>query len=700
MNMRTDYTSIAKSATEYAARGWHVFPVPPGEKKSYKSEKHCGGQKWGATTDQGVIARDWQKWPSANVGIVTGPKSGFFVIEADTPQGHKTDGVSNLFSLIDANGTLPETVEALSPTGSWHLYFKWPEGINIRNSAGQVAPGVDVRADGGMVLGVPSVRPGFDQRYRWKNPPGLFELAECPDWLLKLVLKPEKEKAEPRQSLNADIDNRWAQAALQSELAALLATPVGGRNHQLFKSASALFEVVSGGHLGEALVRERLEAAASAIGLDSLETWRTIDSGFKAGIEKPRGPKQRKENTEPKFRHSELSLVRDDKGRPFFNPANALTLLSQHPEWSGVLAYNGFTAQKYLLRPIPGQKAGISPRPLEDDDYVAVQCWFNRNGFPRTSMDIVQGAVRKTCRDNHFDPLQDYLNNLIWDGEERLNTWLSAYCGAEPSVFSSEAGKRWCISAVARGLSPGCKADHMLVLEGSQGQKKSTALATLTGVDWFSDALPAMGTKDASSFLRGKWVIEVGELEAMRREVDAVKAFISRQVETFRPAYGREEVSEPRRCVFAGTTNKEDWQRDETGGRRFWPVRVGEIDINAIARDRDQIWAEAVELYRQGERWWLEGEAEKIARKEVSNRRPVDPWSEDICKAVHGYTEVTAKQVLSKMGVKRADMTPLLAKRVAQELVAQGWKRAGRITSGEGKGAVRFVPDAKSMKAE
>lgn len=392
------------------------------------------------------------------------------------------------------------------------------------------------------------------------------------------------------------------------------------------------------------------------------------------------------------FRHGDLNLIRDDKQRPIWCMANAITLLKRHPDWRGVLAFNTFTIRRVLLKPIPGQGGRDFPRPVEDDDYSAALVWFNRNGFPRATAEVVQAAIRKVCRDKAFDPLIDYLNGVQWDGNPRLGAWLSTYCGAEVSDYTSEVGIRWCISAVARGFKPGCKADHMLVLEGTQGARKSSALAALAGEDWFSDSLPPMNTKDASSYLRGRWIVEVAELEAMRREVDAVKAFISRQVESYRPAYGREEVDQPRRCVFAGTTNKDDWQKDETGGRRFWPIRVGTIDVAAISRDRDQLWAEAVHLYRQGERWWLEGAIADQAEAEVAERRADDPWRADIAQAVAGLSEVTTKQVLGLMGVLPSDMTVPLSKRVAQELVALGWCRDGRITAGEHKGAIRYVP--------
>ncbi|MEM9392797.1 MAG: VapE domain-containing protein [Pseudomonadota bacterium] len=394
----------------------------------------------------------------------------------------------------------------------------------------------------------------------------------------------------------------------------------------------------------------------------------------------------------PKYRHEGLDLIRDSNRKPVWNIANALTLLSDHEEWEGVLAFNKFSLRRELLRSVPGQSDNNYPRALEDDDYASAQAWFNRNGFPKADAATVRAAVQKACKQQSFDPLVDYLDGLQWDGIPRLRAWLTTYAGAPASDYIAEVGLRWCISAVARAYRPGCKADHMLVLEGAQGRKKSTALAALAGEDWFSDALPQMGTKDAQSYLRGKWIIEVGELEAMRREVDAIKAFISRQVETYRPAYGREEVTEQRRCVFAGTTNKDDWQRDETGGRRFWPVKVGAIDVQSLARDRDQLWAEAVVHFQNGESWWLEGEVVETAKAEVAARQADDPWHEDIAAIIEGKSEITTKQVLSTIGIGTNDMTPALSKRVAKELVALGWQRQGRATRGVHKGRAVYVP--------
>lgn len=378
------------------------------------------------------------------------------------------------------------------------------------------------------------------------------------------------------------------------------------------------------------------------------------------------------------------------KGQVLGILANAMLAFREDPAWNGVLAYDEMQATALLCKPVPRfgkpPAKGTYPRPIRDDDVIQIQEWFQIAGLPTLGKDVMHDAVDLRARECGFHPVRDYLSGLRWDGVERLETWLNVYLGAEDTPYTRAIGRMFMVSAVARILRPGCKVDYMLILEGRQGVRKSTACRILGG-EWFGDSLPEnVASKDAAAHLRGKWMIEFGEMHALSKsETTALKAFISRQVENYRPSYGRKEVHEPRQCVFIGTTNKAQYLKDETGARRFWPVKVAvgrPVDTDLLTKQRDQLFAEAVHRFGSGEPWWPDQEFEsRYIQPEQEARFEADAWEDAITDFLVGRTNVTVLEVArGALSMETAKLGTADQRRVTTILDRLGWQR-GKMDS-------------------
>jgi putative DNA primase/helicase len=251
----------------------------------------------------------------------------------------------------------------------------------------------------------------------------------------------------------------------------------------------------------------------------------------------------------------------------------------------------------------------------------------------------IQQALEATCEANQFDPICDYLDKLKWDGEPRLDPWLIIYCGAEDTKLNRAFGRKTLIAAVRRARKPGCKFDHMLILEGKQRAGKSSLWKILAGGDDnFSDqAILHENSQKQQENLAGRWIYEIAELKDIyRTDVETLKSFLSRTNDRGRAAYGRYVKEQPRRGIIVGTTNSAEYLRDATGGSRFWPVAVSDtIDLEAIERDRDQLWAEAAHYEATGESLIIPQELWGVAAVAQDARMLRDPW-EDILSTVQG----------------------------------------------------------------
>jgi predicted P-loop ATPase len=298
------------------------------------------------------------------------------------------------------------------------------------------------------------------------------------------------------------------------------------------------------------------------------------------------------------------------------------------------------------------------------------------------SKETVDDAVSAVCDGNHFNRVQEYLLNLRWDGITRLDHWISGCLGSGDSDYVRDISRKFLIMAVARVMQPGCKADYMLVLEGTQGEGKSKVPRTLFGSDYFSDHLGNPDNKDTSMLVASKWCIEVAELEAMNRvERNTFKHFLTRQDEEYRPPYGRRMERLPRQCVFIGTTNDDSWQKDDTGGRRFWPVRCGTADIEFLDACRDDLWAEAVVAYQAGEQWYPTREVEvRLYQPEQELRRDFDEIGNMIVEYLDiqhpDYKHTTMTDIISfGLGIHDRVENKVLQARVAVILKELGWTR-------------------------
>ena len=377
--------------------------------------------------------------------------------------------------------------------------------------------------------------------------------------------------------------------------------------------------------------------------------------------------------------------IKGENGNALPILSNVMVALRRDAGLNDAFAFDKMQRLPMIHHAIGSPMAPFEPRPLVDNDITVAVEWLQNAGLRRVARETVRDAVDARALENAYDPVRQWLEALEWDGKHRANVWLTTRLGAEYSPYTMAIGKMFLVSLVARIFDPGCKADYMVVLEGPQGAMKSTACAVLGG-QWFSDALPEITDgKDVSQHLRGKWLVEIGEMHAMSRaESTQLKAFITRQVERYRPSYGRYEVVEPRRCVFIGSTNKETYLRDETGGRRFWPVKVGTIDIDALAEDRDQLFAEAVHLYLQGEPWWPSRDFEKqYIQPQQEARYEADVWEERI----RAYLETTSQATVGQVAVQALGMeTPRIGRadqnRIVAALERLGWKRLPKDSKG------------------
>jgi putative DNA primase/helicase len=375
----------------------------------------------------------------------------------------------------------------------------------------------------------------------------------------------------------------------------------------------------------------------------------------------------------------EWGLQRNGQGAPLGNVSNAITVMEHDPQLRDLVYFDEFL-QRLMLNRDP-------PREWTEADDIEVTIYMQRAiEVSRLGRDTVSQAIIAWAMRNRRNCVREWMDSLVHDGTPRAETFFVDVFGAEDNIYTRAAGRNFWTSIAARVYDPGCKFDNMIVLEGGQGIGKSMALAIIGGA-WFAEQHEsATNSKAFAEVLQGKLLVEISEMDAFNRaEVNTIKKVISCQSDRYRASYGRYAKDHPRQCVMVGTTNKDDWNRDETGARRFWPIAcAGNVKLDLLRATREQLFAEGVARFRAGEPWWEMPEVE--TRAEQRKRYDADPWIEPISGWLNGQRKTNVNAIAVEcLRLPMGEIDRARQMRIAGVLRALGWvnegnkKRAGKV---------------------
>lgn len=736
-------SSLLETALAYAQRRWRVAPLHTakdgrcscGDLKCRNVAKHPRSKNGlkDATTNEEIVRRWWTEHPDSNIAIVTGAGSGVVVLDVDIRHG----GDDSLHDLIQKHGALPHTAEALTGGGGRHFFFKHP-GREIRNSAGKLGSGLDIRGDGGYVVAPPSVHASGNQ-YHWEMSADPFDgtdLAPMPLWMIKLILEDPKSKRTAKEVPRTVIE--------------------GGRNDALTSLAGSMRRRgMSQAALEAALLaenRERcqppldeeevLKIARSVARYPSAEppTVRQAKQGANPDAPHtvdtlPPAPPESKPSTPPKLRvvantavvaepdtsHLVIKPPTEDEATLRVDADYAAVCSLMRFEQTSMQIFEGrLEWNEMLMAPTVNRKSLSQQDRARVRERMQVLMKSADSSKPvKFAREDVQEAIDQVAHEKSYHPVRDYLMRLEWDQISRINSLSSTVLDIEQTTLNHAMLRRFMIGAVARVMRPGCKADNVLILHGEQGIRKSTFFAVLAGAgeDWFSDSAIDLQNKDSYMALRRCWILEWAELESMQRARDseAVKSFLSSRIDHFRPPYGRGMISVPRASVIVGTTNKRDFLTDLTGNRRYWILTVRDhINVGALFAQRDQLWAEAVALYREAftcesckprlsnndrcdkHKWWLTDDEDASLRRIQRSYQQEDAWEELVETWINDSTmhitndgqrlPITMSRVLNgavkKMPGQWAKGDEIRVGRILKRL---GYERASKVTTDDGR---------------
>lgn len=661
----------------------------------------------------------------------------WMVLDVD-PRNFPDDRDSLAELVADARLDLTLCPRTLTGSGGYHYWFRKPADVQVLDSLEEY-PGVEFKSHGRQVVAPGSVHPN-GRRYEWDDlAPFPDEAPQVPDALLRLIRRPTRahgeaagfgelapEKlAETLEQLDAEdfqdhdtwrdlmmachhatagegrqefIDWSTQDAKYQDD-----AWIIGRRWDSLHATAGKggrpitvklLHKVVqeAGGHVARPDPEDDFDVYE-----DPAELGQGVDDAALRAEQSDLSVMSLAEL-------AELRLMKTGKAENTF--LNCLKLVRYINAQLG-LGFNEFDRAAYLTADELPWSVDVGCR-VNDEVMRLIRRFLVEGSGVSWGKDDTLEAVLSVVHENRFHPVREYLDGLEWDGVPRLDGLFPRYAGAKDTPYVRAIGAKALIAAVRRVRQPGCKFDNVVVLESAeQGRGKSTFIKLLAPhEDWFAEpaTLSNVESKDAPLALEGKWIIEMGEMSAMSKAaVESMKAFVSCAVDRVRRPYGRLVEDLPRQCIFMGTTNRDDYLKDPTGNRRFWPVTVGTgelLNLDALVTDRDQLWAEAAHREAECESLFLPQELWAEAAAEQSDRVTEDPWADVLRDFLEGQPtdggngpvgpvdRVHSSTLLaSALGIRASEQTPADSQRLKLVMTRTlGWayKKNLRVGS-EGK---------------
>jgi predicted P-loop ATPase len=721
---------MLEAALAYAKSGWHVFPLHSVRDRRCSCGKlECGNQGKHprvmhgfkeATTDTEKIREWWGQWPDANIGVACGD-SRLVVVDIDP----RNNGDEGFFELEKQYGALPKTRTSLTGGGGQHLVYHVPVGTQPPRSWNPAHPvmGVEIKADGGYIVAPPSTH--VLGTYRWDvGQPEWPE--EAPEWLCTVQQKKKSLLAtgSAREGIlgaafvaagmagrtlgknQMTVECPWADEHTGGgdyDTSTVVFGPAPGSNFGHFHCSHSHCQARETGPDGKKIALElRRKMWLEKLPPDAVAASRASVKGAEREVAFVlRSP-------------WENSLDWNASGTALkANIGNLALLLENLPEWAGVFKHDESHDRLYWAEvppPVMGLRCPSKGDAIQDYDYIYISQWFalHQNYRSTFKKEQIRDAVMARGWANRHNSLTAHLDSLEWDGVMRVDTWLSEFLGVDDTPYARFVGRAWLISAMARAYRPGCKADHVLVLEGRQGVGKTSTFEIIGG-EWHLPDIPRVDNKDARGVISTAWIAEFSELAALKGvEQQKVKSFITERVDKYRPPYGHNFVTKPRRCVFAGSTNECEWIMDSTGGRRFWPVRVIRVNFKRLEDERGALLAEARNLYREGELWYpkYDGEIESMIREQQSSRVETDPWDKlvaDYIGAKLTYDrdyQPTLGECFHAVGVQIDKQDRIGARRLGNALRGLGWVKKRAAKDESGKQAYIWVRDSEPEAGE